>query len=81
MCNVNMYEAKTNLSKYVDMIESGEQKEIFLCRRGKKIAKIVPVSEELTKKRLGAAIGILPNLPVGFDDPKLDEEIANDFNL
>ena len=38
-------------------------------------------SEELTKKRLGAAIGILPSLPVGFDDPKLDEEIANDFNL
>ena len=30
MCNVNMYEAKTNLSKYVDMIESGVQKEIFL---------------------------------------------------
>ena len=81
MCNVNMYEAKTNLSKYVDMIENGKEDEVFLCRRGKKVAKIVPVNEKTKDSFVGIAKGVLPDLPKGFDDPRLDEEIAKDFEL
>lgn len=67
MCNVNMYEAKTNLSKYVDMLERGDESEIFLCRRGKKVAKLVLVEDEPKKSLLGAGVGILPDKPYVLD--------------
>ena len=81
MCNVNMYEAKTNLSKYVELLRSGKEKEVYLCCRGVRVAKITLVDEPAKKSLLGIAKGVLPDLPDGFDDPKLDEEIAKDFDL
>ena len=62
-----MYEAKTNLSKYVELLESGEESEIYLCRRGKKVAKLILVDEKPHKSLFGAGIGILPNKPYVLD--------------
>ena len=67
MCTVNMYEAKTNLSKYVELLESGEENEIYLCRRGKKIAKLILIDEKPKKDLFGAGIGILPDKPFVLD--------------
>ena len=38
MCKVNIYEAKTNLSKYVEMLENGTEEEIIITRYDKKVA-------------------------------------------
>lgn len=67
MCNVNMYEAKTNLSKYVDMLERGDEKEVFLCRRGKKVAKLVLVDEAPKKSIIGCGVGIMSDKPYVLD--------------
>ena len=60
MAKVNIYEAKTNLSKYVEMLESGKEEEIIITRYDKKVAKIVLFKSTSKKKRFGAAIGLLP---------------------
>ena len=69
MCKVNIYEAKTNLSKYVEMLESGKEEEIVITRYDKKVAKIVLYKTEKEKKRLGAASGVLPNKSFVLKDP------------
>ena len=79
MCKVNIYEAKTNLSKYLQMLEEGKEEEIIITRYDKKIAKIVLCNEDKDVKRLGAGIGILPDVPYTLDDPELDAEIAKEF--
>jgi prevent-host-death family protein len=50
-----MLEAKTNLSKLVEAVESGKESEIILARNGKPVARIVPL--ERPKRRLGIAEG------------------------
>ncbi len=67
MCNVNIYEAKTNLSRYIELLESGTEDEIIICRYGKEIAKIVLVNETEKKPRIGGGVGILPDLPYVLD--------------
>lgn len=39
---VNMHEAKTNLSRLVAAVESGEAEEIEIARAGQVVARIVP---------------------------------------
>jgi prevent-host-death family protein len=39
---VNMHEAKTNLSRLVAAVEAGEAEEIEIARAGKVVARIVP---------------------------------------
>ena len=77
MCKVNVYEVKTNFSKYLDMLQKGETDEIVISRYGKKIAKITLYDEKKQSKRLGAAIGKLKKLPFSLEDP--DGEIAKSF--
>lgn len=43
---VNVHEAKTNLSKLLDRVHSGE--EIILAKAGKPWAKLVPIEREPT---------------------------------
>lgn len=76
MIKVNVYEAKTNLSKYLELIESGEEKEIVICRYGKKIARITLYNDKRIK-RIGAAKGVLKNMPFSLEDA--DDEIAKSF--
>ena len=53
MCTVNIYELKTNLSKFIKKLEKGDEKEIIICRYGKKIAKITLLNEKEHKNRVG----------------------------
>lgn len=57
MSQVDVFEAKSTLSKLVDLIERGEQTEIVIARNGRPAAKLVPVQAVNTTKRLGAAKG------------------------
>ena len=54
---VNMLEAKTNLSRLVDSVEKGEEKEIVIARNGRPAAKLVPFAEAKRGIRLGVAEG------------------------
>jgi prevent-host-death family protein len=50
MINVNMHEAKSNLSKLVRQVEAGE--EVIVSRAGQPVAKIVPYSAPAKKPRI-----------------------------
>ena len=71
MCKVNIYELKTNFSKYIEMLESGEEDEIIICRYDKKIAKI-SLYKEKRKKLFGRKKGFIEakdfELKKGFED-------------
>jgi prevent-host-death family protein len=61
MSQVNMLDAKTHLSRLVEAVESGAEKEIIIARNGKPAARLVPVEEKPKKKRrLGLADGKYP---------------------
>ncbi|HEY8872686.1 MAG TPA: type II toxin-antitoxin system prevent-host-death family antitoxin, partial [Stellaceae bacterium] len=48
---VNLYDAKTNLSKLVERAASGE--EIIIAKAGKPKARLVPYQPQRKKRRLG----------------------------
>ena len=56
MCEINLYEAKANLSKYVSMLVEGKEKDVLILRNGKPVARLIPFEEETKKKRLGAGL-------------------------
>lgn len=58
---VNMLEAKTNLSKLVEAVESGSETEIVIARNGKPAARLVPLEEKPKQKiKLGLHDGKYP---------------------
>lgn len=76
---VNMLDAKTNLSKLVDAVESGAEDEVIIARNGKPAAKLVAVVKEVdTSKRVGLFEGKYP--PMSLEDFNAsNEEIAKLF--
>ena len=78
MKQVNLYEAKTNLSALVDEAAAGE--EIVIAKNGKARAKLVMI--EPAQKRPPPRFGFWANsgwkVPENFDDP--DPEIEALFN-
>jgi antitoxin (DNA-binding transcriptional repressor) of toxin-antitoxin stability system len=76
MPSVNMLEAKTHLSRLVEAIEQGTQREIIIARNGRKVARLVPLEQSQASRRIGVARGKFA-LP---DDIDADNEtIANLF--
>jgi len=57
MSAVNMLQAKTNLSRLVEAIERGDEREIIIARNGHPAAKLVPVGSVPCERRLGVAKG------------------------
>jgi prevent-host-death family protein len=58
---VNMLEAKSNLSRLVERVESGVEAEIIIARNGKPAARLVPIaSAAKSKRRLGLLAGQYP---------------------
>ena len=56
---INVHDAKTNLSKYLDRVEAGET--IVVCRHNRPIAELRPLPLEAPKRK--------PRVP-GFDKGK-----------
>jgi len=73
---VNILEAKTNLSKLVRLVETGEEDMITIARYGKPVAKIVTFSDAPISKRIGVAKGKLKS-PEDLD--QYNDEIAAMF--
>jgi len=55
MPSVNMHDAKTRLSKLVEALVSGAEKEITIARNGKPAVRMTAVTSERPKRRLGLA--------------------------
>lgn len=73
MPTVNMLEAKTNLSRLVEAVESGAEAEVVIARNGKPAARLVPVAAARLGQRIGVAKGefVAPE-----PDAALDAEVA-----
>jgi antitoxin (DNA-binding transcriptional repressor) of toxin-antitoxin stability system len=54
---VNMLQAKSSLSRLVDAIEQGREREIVIARNGRPAAKLVPIDRIPTGQRIGVAKG------------------------
>ena len=72
---VNIYEAKTHLSKLLVRVREGE--EIVIAKAGKPIARLVPVVERPARRLPGSAKGEVSIAP-DFDAP-LPESILEVF--
>jgi antitoxin (DNA-binding transcriptional repressor) of toxin-antitoxin stability system len=49
MCQVNIYEVKTNLSKYLALLKEGKEDEIIICSNGVPCARLSPIVSKLDK--------------------------------
>jgi antitoxin (DNA-binding transcriptional repressor) of toxin-antitoxin stability system len=72
---VNMHDAKTNLSKLVAAVESGETDEVEIARSGHVVARIVPPRAR-TPRRPGQWAG---RVRINEDFDQLPEEVAAAF--
>ena len=73
---VSMFEAKTNLSKYVSAVAGREEPFVIIVRNGTPVAKIVPYEND-TAIRIGAAKNRLPLLPSLEEFNSID--VSSDF--
>jgi prevent-host-death family protein len=73
---VNVHEAKTQLSRLLQAVEKGE--EVVIARNGTPVARLVPHVEERRPREPGWAKGRIEILE-GFDE--YDEQIARDFGM
>jgi len=82
MTTVNMLEAKSNLSRLVEAVESGAEREIIIARNGKPAAMLVPIRVRPTGPRIGAAKigGAEARIETPMPDPVLEAEAADLFN-
>ena len=71
----NVHEAKTNLSKLLVRVASGE--EIIISKSGKPVAKLVSISNKVKRRVPGSAKGKIL-IEKDFDSP-LPEEILKAF--
>lgn len=58
MTAINMLQAKSNLSRLVESIEQGQEREIIIARNGKPAAKLVPLASVPVSQRIGVAKGL-----------------------
>lgn len=76
MIRINIYQAKTHLSRYLRRVLKGET--IVLCKRNVPIAEIRPLPEARRSKRpVGLAKGEF-EVPASFFEP-LPKEILSEF--
>lgn len=73
---VNMLQAKSSLSRLVEAIELGQEREIVIARNGRPAAKLVPLDAVPAGKRIGVAKGKF-KVPDNIDTH--NEEVARMF--
>lgn len=75
MVQVNIHEAKTNLSQLLSRALLGE--DIVIAKAGKPMVRLVPVTEPLQDRVLGQDEGLF-TVPEDFNDP-LPEDLLSAF--
>ncbi len=73
MVEVNIHEAKTNLSRLLSRVAAGE--EVVIARAGEPIARLVPYRKLKGKRPLGMDKGLF-EVPKDFDAPLADDLLA-----
>jgi prevent-host-death family protein len=73
MTEVNVHEAKTQLSRLLDQVMAGE--EVIIMRSGRRLVRLVAVEGAPARRVLGTAKGDFV-VPDDFDDPLPDEVLA-----
>ena len=76
MQTVNMLQAKSSLSRLVDTIEQGIEREIVIARNGRPAAKLVAIEIAPAKQRIGVAKGLF-EVPDSIDEH--NDEVAQLF--
>ncbi len=76
MQTVSMFQAKTSLSRLVEAVECGKEKEIVISRHGLSVAKLVSVVRQPVQQRIGVARG---RFVVPDDIDTSNDLIANMF--
>lgn len=64
---VNIHEAKTNLSKLIQRALAGE--EVIIARDNVPVVKLTPVAGTPTKRRAGGAADVILYIAEDFDEP------------
>ena len=75
---INIYEAKTNFSKIIQMIADGTEDVIIISKNGKPTAQITRIAKK-NSKRVGAAKKEMEGFDITVDD--LDSIEIEDFGL
>lgn len=80
MTQVNMLEAKTELSRLVNMLETKQEEVIYLARNGKAIVQMTLIPKKPACKRIGVAEGKF-KVPDAFDtwDREVEEMFGGDI--
>ncbi len=74
MITINVHEAKTHLSHYLDEVEKGER--VVVCKRNRPVAEIRPIPSRAAEKRpIGLAKGTFM-VPESFFEELPEETIA-----
>jgi len=64
---VNVHEAKTNLSRLIRQALAGD--EVIIARDNVPVVKLTPVAEEKPQRQLGIAEGFVVYIADDFDEP------------
>ena len=73
---VNILEAKTDLSKLIRLVETGKEESVIIARYGKPVVKLMPYTDVPVSNRIGIAKGKI-KAPADLDVH--NEEIAELF--
>ena len=71
---INIHEAKTQLSKLVEIASQGE--EIIIAKAGKPVARLMPLENRAAMSRKPGALKGKIRLAKDFDEPMTEEELA-----
>lgn len=73
MYQVNIFQAKTELSKLIAMLEDQSQDSIIIARNGKPVARLIPEPRVNTENRIGQARGLFA-APLDLDESNQEIE-------
>lgn len=76
MTQVNMLEAKTDLSKLVKLLETKQEEVIYIARNGSAVAQMTLIPKKEPVRRIGVAEGKF-KVPDDFD--AWDKEVEDMF--
>lgn len=77
MSQVNVHQAKTHLSRLIDKVVNGTEKEIIIAKSGKPLAKLIPYNGNSVKHSRGLMKGKI-KISKKFEDT-LPEDVIKSF--
>ena len=80
MISANIYDAKTNFSRYISYIEDGSQPFIIIKKDNKPVAKIVPY-DDCASCKIGIAKNEIPLLNSIEEFNEIDTGVAREEGL